>query len=127
MKKFAFLVLVFITAITYAQDNGSISGKILDLELDNEPMLFANVHLKGDTKTTLTNFHGNFEFKNISTGEHTLIVSYAGYEKLEIPVLVKKDKVSQVKGGLSQIRIFVDDLAINQTNKKVYAPASGLR
>ena len=127
MKKLTFLFAFFLIVGVCAQEQGSITGKIMDLEMENEPMLLANVQLKGHSKTTQTNFHGNFEFNNIPTGEHTLVVSYAGYEELEIHVLVEKGKISEVKGGLSQKTIFLNDVAMNKTDKIAFTRSSGLK
>ena len=86
--------------IGFSQTQGTIKGNVLDNEMQNEPLLFANVQLKGADKKTETNFHGNFEFNNIETGKYTLVVSYAGYETTEIPVEVLANNVTRVKQGL---------------------------
>ena len=109
MNKLVFLVIFLIVSNIFAQDKGSISGEILDLEMNNEPMLYANVQLKGQSQKAHTNFHGNFELKNILVGNYTLVISYAGYAKLEIPVEIEKDKISKVLCGLSQKTILLSE------------------
>ena len=109
MNKLVFLVIFLIVSNIFAQDKGSISGEILDLEMNNEPMLYANVQLKGQSQKAHTNFHGNFELKNILVGNYTLVISYAGYAKLEIPVEIEKDKISKVLCGLSQKTILLNE------------------
>ncbi len=108
MSRFTFLFAFLIVSSIFAQDKGSISGKIIDLEMNNEPMLLANVQLKGQSEKVQTNFHGNFELKNIIAGDYTLVISYAGYNKLEIPVQVEKNKISEVQCGLSHKTIPLD-------------------
>ncbi|MBD1259859.1 carboxypeptidase-like regulatory domain-containing protein [Maribacter polysiphoniae] len=127
MKKLTSILALFITLGVCAQEKGAISGKIMDLEIENEPMLLANVQIKGGSKATQTNFHGNFELKDIPVGQHTLIVSYAGYEKLEIPVQVEKDKIAEVNGGLSQKTLFGSDMAITKTIQKEFTRGPSLR
>lgn len=84
---FFFLVLCSIT-FTQAQDSGSISGKILDGETYNEPLLMASIGLKNTTWSTQTNFNGNFELQNVPAGDYILQVDFLGYERLEIAVQV---------------------------------------
>ena len=102
MNKITFLLAFLFALNILAQDKGSISGKVLDMGLNNEPMLMAHVALKDHSQKVETNFHGNFEFKDIPVGEHTLVVGYAGYETVEIPVHIAKDKTSRIRCGLYQ-------------------------
>ena len=100
MKKLFLIGAFLVMGIGFSQTQGTIKGNVLDNEMQNEPLLFANVQLKGADKKTETNFHGNFEFNNIETGKYTLVVSYAGYETTEIPVEVLANNVTRVKQGL---------------------------
>lgn len=59
-----------------------ISGTILDN--NNEPIIGANVSIKGTTTGTITDIDGNFSL-DVSTGM-TLLVSYIGYATKEVPV-----------------------------------------
>jgi len=129
MNKIAIIIIFLIASSIVAQDKGSITGKILDLEMNNEPMLLANVQLKGQSQKAETNFHGNFELKNVPVGEHTLLVSYAGYDKLEIPVHIEKDKTSKIQCGLSQKTILLSDYTVNTADKTDFnlAPSSSLK
>lgn len=107
-----FSLLVVITA--NAQDSGSIAGKVLDLEMKNEPMVFANVQLKGEYTTTQSNLHGNFKLENLATGEYTLMISYAGYKELEFIVKVEKNKTSKVLCELSAKTLVLSNLINTQ-------------
>lgn len=109
MNKITFLLAFLFALNILAQDKGSISGKVLDMGLNNEPMLMAHVALKDHSQKVETNFHGNFEFKDIPVGEHTLVVGYAGYETVEIPVHIAKDKTSRIRCGLYQKTIVLGD------------------
>jgi len=126
MNKLVFLVIFLTVSNIFAQDKGSISGKILDLEMNNEPILLANVQLKDQSQKAHTNFHGNFELKNILVGNYTLVISYAGYDKLEIPVQIEKDKISKVLCGLSQKTILLNEYVYKMDRKEI-ALTSGLK
>lgn len=108
MNKFFLFALLLISAIGFSQNQGSIRGNVLDNEMMNEPMLFANVQLKNIDKETETNLHGKFEFNNLQPGAYTVVVSYAGYENAEIPVAVEADKIAQINLGLSAKEIDFD-------------------
>ena len=129
MDKIAILVIFLITANIVAQEHGSLTGKVLDLEMNKEPMLLVNVQLKGQPQKAETNFHGNFELLDVPVGEHTLVVSYAGYDNLEIPVRIEKDKTSKIQCELSQKTILLSDYAVNTTDRTDFhlSPASSLK
>ena len=47
MKKFLIVFTLFICQLIFAQGKGVIKGQLLDKEMDNEPLSFASVFLKG--------------------------------------------------------------------------------
>jgi len=104
-----FCFLLF-TAIVFSQNQGAIRGTIADSAMNNEPMLFANVQLKGSDTSYQTNFHGNFEISDLKPGTHTLVVSYAGYQTQEIEVLVKNNEITEVYSEVSPMRINLDNV-----------------
>tara|TARA_R110002050_G_scaffold48356_3_gene112482 strand:+ start:39156 stop:39518 length:363 start_codon:yes stop_codon:yes gene_type:complete len=92
--------MLFVVGNVCSQNQGTITGTVSDVELDNEPLLFANVQLKNTSKIAQTNFHGNFEFTNIESGEYILVFSFLGYDTIEVPVVVKNNEIIRVNGGL---------------------------
>jgi len=126
MKKFFLIGAFLVTVIGFSQGQGSIKGNIIDKEIQNEPLLFANVQLKNAEKKTETNFHGNFEFTGLETGEYTLIVSYAGYENIELPVKVEGDNVTQVNLGMSAKQIDFDAILGSDTASRETSNSSAL-
>jgi len=68
MNKLLFFTFLLITIVTNAQDTGSIVGTLTDKELNNEPLPFANVLLKGTTKGTTSDFDGLYEISAIEPG-----------------------------------------------------------
>lgn len=88
MNYFLFCLTIVLSFSLQAQESGSVTGKILDAEQYNEPLLMANVGLKGTAWTTQTNFNGNFEITDITPGNYILQVNFLGYEQLEVPVTI---------------------------------------
>jgi len=126
MKNLALVLSLFFTTLLFAQQQGAVMGTILDKEMNNEPMLFANIQVKNTTKTAQTNFHGNFEITDIEPGDYTLLVSYLGYETLEIPISIEKNKTIQVIDELVSKKISLKDIARMQreSEESVYSIAS---
>lgn len=83
MKKLLFTLSVALTCVcTYAQVN--IKGVVLDGTNSDEPMIGANVVIKGTSDGTITDFEGAFEL-NVPKGA-VLIISSVGYKSQEIKV-----------------------------------------
>jgi hypothetical protein len=111
MKELALVFSLLFTGLLFSQHEGSVAGTILDKEMNNEPMLFANVQLKNTSKSIQTNFHGNFEIRDIKAGDYILVVTYLGYETLEIPISIEEDKTTKVIDELVAKKISLDEIA----------------
>lgn len=57
-------------------------GKVLDT--NGEPLIGVSIQVKGSSQGTITDFNGEFSIE--ASPEATLVVSYIGYKKQEIPV-----------------------------------------
>ena len=85
MKKLLLFVLLICLSKGVAQDTGSIVGKLIDKEVNDEPLPFANVLIKGTTKGTTSDFDGLYQIADIEPGIYTLVFSYLGYGTVELP------------------------------------------
>jgi len=77
-------LLCFSFIVVFAQTK--VSGYVFDE--NNDPIPFTNVLFKGSTEGTITNEDGKFYLESNETWE-ILIVSFIGYELLEIPLTKK--------------------------------------
>ena len=111
MKNLALVLSLLFTALLFSQEQGAVIGTILDKEMNNEPMLFAHVQIKNTPISVQTNFHGNFEIASIDPGNYTLLVSYLGYETLEISITIEDNKTTQVINALESKKISLEDIA----------------
>lgn len=119
MKHKLLLLALFITSFGFAQQKGSIVGKITDKEQNNEPLPFANILLKGTTKGITTSEQGLFAIEDIDPGTYTLVVSFIGYQTLEIPnVVVEAGKITEINAGLSQDAQTLDEVVVTTTVKR---------
>lgn len=87
LRPFVVLVLLLATLFATAQ-KGTVRGTITAPEAGKvQPMPFVNVVLKGTTTGATTDLDGKFSFQ-ADPGDHTLQVSFVGYEPVEQPLKV---------------------------------------
>src|SRR5690554_3019990 len=108
-----FLLSVFTTAVVYGQ---TIRGTITDAS-SGEPIIGASV-LEKDTENngTTTDFDGLFEL-TAQTESPVLIISYVGYQTIEVPYNGEEMLNIQIQGGLALDEIVVTALGIEREKK----------
>ena len=111
MKQFIITAIFLVSAFAFAQNTGSISGNLLDIESNNEPLMFAKVSIKEN---------GAFNFQNLEDGTYTLVCSFTGYENKETETKVTSGKSTPIKLALTASTISIDDLmmAMASADKK---------
>ncbi|WP_282075123.1 TonB-dependent receptor [Maribacter aquivivus] len=120
MNKLLFFTFLFISIISSAQDTGSIVGTLKDKELNDEPLPFANVLLKGTTKGTTSDFDGLYEISDIEPGTYTISFSYLGYETVEMPnIEIIAGKVTTIDVSLSASQgVSLDEVTVTTVARK---------
>jgi len=83
MKNLLTLVIVLVASQLLSQEKGAIAGKLTDTELNDDPLPFANVLIKGTATGTTSDFDGLYEITDIAPGIYTVIYSYLGYQTIE--------------------------------------------
>ena len=82
---FLLLVVIFFPFSGYAQENDvKINGKVIDRR-SNEPVIGANISVKGFQTGTISDIDGEF-ILSVSSLPATLSISYVGYKPEEIDV-----------------------------------------
>ena len=76
-----------------AQQTAKIKGTILDQ--NGEPIIGANVLVKGTTNGTITDFDGNYEL-DAPVGS-TLTISFIGYKTIEVKATAEKQTIKLVE------------------------------
>ncbi|MEL6484512.1 MAG: carboxypeptidase-like regulatory domain-containing protein [Bacteroidota bacterium] len=114
------LGLLLTLSLTAQSTTGSIVGKLIDKEQNNEPLAFANVLIKGTTQGTTSDFDGLYEIANVEPGVYTVVYSFLGYETIEIPnVEVVADKVTNVDVPMSASQGFaLDEVVVTTVARK---------
>jgi len=113
------ILLFFTLTIGFAQ-NGSIVGKVQDKEVNNEPLPFSNITIKGTTKGATSDLDGLYEISNVAPGTYTLVFSFVGYSTKEVPnVVVNPGKITTVDVILGANADALDAVVITATTRKV--------
>lgn len=84
----------------------TVKGKVTDQ--DGKPLPNASIRIKGKNTVTNTNQNGEFEIKDVPE-DAILLVSYVGYQRLEIPVkgatIPLEIKLNQLTGELEEVNV----------------------
>ena len=106
MKKLFSLILLIALSIPFlsAQDKWSVSG-IVKGEEDGEPIIGANVFVKGTTNGTITDVDGNFTLS--VEPQSTIVISMIGFQNFEKQITVPNDYLNVV---LKQDNYVLDEI-----------------
>lgn len=88
MKKVTILSVILFLMAFGLRAQVVIKGRVLDAT--NAPLTGASVMIKGTTQGTVTDNDGNYSFTTDKTGQATLVFSFVGYQKIIMPVTLKK-------------------------------------
>ncbi len=88
------MIILLFSTVVHAQSL-KITGTVVDT--NNDPIIGASIHIKGDTQGTITDLDGKFTL-NASAGK-TLVISYIGYiaqeissnGNFDIPIVLKEN------------------------------------
>ena len=81
MKRILLTCLLSVGAIWAFAQSGTVSGTISDPDT-NEPLIGANVVIKGTNTGATTDVEGRFSLTS-PTGSQTFVITYIGYETIE--------------------------------------------
>lgn len=111
--KLLFFTLL-LTAVSFSQNKGTITGTLTDKDANNQSLPFANVLLKGTSIGTNTDIDGKYTLK-VLPGSYTLQLSFVGYESVEIPVTVIANETITVSKALGSAGYKLEDVVVRST------------
>lgn len=118
MRKLHFIFIVLITSVSFAQNTGSIAGKLTDKEYNNEPLPFANVLIKGTSKGTTSDIDGFYKFEDLEVGSYTVVFSFVGYETIEMSAEILAGKVTTLNVPMGASAASLDEVVITTSSRK---------
>jgi len=111
MKHLITLLLLTFSGLGFAQNTGLFVGKVTDKELNNEPLMFASISVKGTAITADSDMTGLFLLENLAEGDYTLVCNFVGYESKELQIHVSAMQPTEVAISLAPTTISLNELA----------------
>ena len=99
------------TSVTLAQGTGLIVGKVLDKELENEPLAFAHISIENTKIASSSDLSGMFLLENLEDGNYTVIVEFPGYETKYVSVDIASGNPVELHLALGAQSINLNELA----------------
>lgn len=81
-------ILLMTVLSSYAQDNGNLSGKVIDQNGNVLPG--ASVMVEGSTLGTSTDLNGLYSLRGVPVGQQKITVEYLGYKPVTSTVTIQK-------------------------------------
>ena len=99
-----FFFVVGVCGVLHAQEeyDAHLVGHVID-EQTGEHLPYVNIQIKGTTIGTVTDESGHYFLKNLPLGRQTVIISYVGYETVELPVVIKENVTTELKAAIHEI------------------------
>ncbi len=104
-----FAIFLLSGAALYAQ-SGSLQGKIVDE--NGQPLIGANVVVKGTTNGTITNIDGIYLIQKVPVGTQTILSSFIGFANIEQTVVIEDGKTTTLDFTLIEDITSLDELVV---------------
>ena len=114
MKFRILFIALLITAISFSQNKGTVSGILTDKDASNQSLPFANVLIKGTTIGTNTDIDGKYAIA-MAPGNYTVQFSFVGYESVEIPVTIIANETVNLNQAIGSGSYKLEDVVIKNT------------
>ena len=105
------LAIVIIPTPASAQSRGIVKGRLTDAA-NGDPLMFANVVLKGTSTGTVTDDDGNYLLPNLRPGSYTLLFSYLSYHDIEQEIEVVEGETQIINGQMEMASIMGEEVVI---------------
>ena len=115
---YSFLATILFSFSIQAQNYGSIVGTILDKDMSEQPLPFANILIDGTSTGTTSDFDGLFELQDIPVGNYNISISFLGYESQTIAVEVLVGKATNVKVALGPVANSLQEVIVTTVAKR---------
>lgn len=106
------LILLFLSTNISAQGKAEVYGKIVDSKT-GEPLIGANVVMKGTTMGAAADIDGNYKIKNVPAGKYTLVFSVISYtEKTVTGVKLEPGEMEKIDITLTPETIQTEEIVV---------------
>jgi TonB-dependent receptor len=113
VQRFLLLIAVLLLFVSniYANATGSIVGVVKD-GATGEPLIGANVQLKGTAFGAATNLDGEYRISGVPVGSYSLVVTFIGYKRETLPVNVTLDDAVRQNVGMEFEAVSGDSVVV---------------
>lgn len=113
IKRYCLLVFMMITSVlVFAQGDNTIKCFVYETS-SGEPVMFANVFLKGTALGSTTDINGYSSITRIPDGSYTLMVTSIGYDTVSELVTLKNNQILNKKYNISEASIQLAAVSIS--------------
>jgi len=118
MGKYLFIILLFISSFSFAQNNTqNIRGVVID-KLSQIPLIGVSVQITSLRKGTNTDTLGKYTISNIPPDRYEVNISYTGYKSIIIPnVVVTSGKEVILDIAMEEIFNQLSEVVVKASNK----------
>jgi len=116
MKLNLSLLFLLFTTFAFAQKT-TVSGKVLDKDMKNEPLAFSNVSIKETSLGATTDMDGKYAIE-IPAGAHIIVFSFLGYESKEISFTIAEGENKTINEILGSGSVTLQDVVVKATASK---------
>lgn len=113
MKLRHLLITLFIFTLGYAQDKGTITGTVTDFDMNDEPMPFATVMVKGTGIGVNTDENGKYTLE-VPAGTHTITFDFVGYQTSEAEITIAAGETRTINQSISQGSVTLEQVMIEK-------------
>lgn len=109
--KFKLLLITLLFSVFAFAQKGTVKGTITDKEMNNEPLPFASVTIKGTTTGANTDEKGAFSL-SVPEGNHILMIAFLGYETVEVPFKIASGETKTIDKALGTAGVQLQDVVL---------------
>jgi len=107
-----FLIFILLFPFILNAQEATVRGFVYE-EGSGEPAIFSNVYLQGTTYGASTDNNGYYLISRIPPGEYLLIVTYLGFDTIQIPVTLQPSMIINKNFSLKESSIKLETVEIN--------------
>ena len=112
MKKLSASILVLLFPLLILAQQTSIKGFVYE-KGSGEPIMFANVFLKGTPHGVATDINGYYNITKIKAGTYSLVIRCLGYDSVSVKVTVKEGEILSKSFHLEESSVMLHDIEIS--------------
>jgi TonB-dependent receptor len=108
----SFFILLSVNLLPAQSSSSRVQGNVVDIS-NGETLPGASVYFQGTAVGTMTDIEGNFKISNVSPGKYDLVVSYIGYKKQVISIVVSADKTLTLEVKLESAYVQGQEIVVS--------------